>query len=511
MIRQILAWGCIMIAASSMAQTTDSFEEFKRKREQEMNSFEDDYKRGLDSLREAQNRDFALLLAGKWTEREVAEAPPVLEKPKPETPPTVADEKPEAVPVEPMPLPEVEVKPEQAPEEKPQESKPSEHPDDRSDDSPKQEDTYRAQLEQALQGASIVPSKFYGNNTWVPAFAEPWPSCAEPMNPSSIAAYWKKCSELSIDRYLAYFSVQRQILELSDWGMLSLVNHWSNQEFNDDTHATLFKWYMLVQMGYDVRLMYNAEGAKLAYPFRQMFYGLSYIEMNGKSYFLLDDKQEGSFYTYDGSHAGAKQVLTLQQNPSALFPNDEQLRSFDFSFEGKSYHIEIPFNRYRTKYYESIPQTELDFYFTESGANDFASSCNEHVRKAVDAFPTQRQQVRFLYALVCSGIPYATDQEQFGYEKFCLPEEALGYAMADCEDRTFLLNYLLRTFTSAATIGLNYPGHVAMAVALDEVHPEDARFNYKNRTYVYCDPTYIGADVGMMPGVYESETPEVFE
>ena len=37
-----------MIAASSMAQTTDSFEEFKRKREQEMNSFEDDYKRGLD-------------------------------------------------------------------------------------------------------------------------------------------------------------------------------------------------------------------------------------------------------------------------------------------------------------------------------------------------------------------------------------------------------------------------------------------------------------------------------
>ena len=511
MIRQILALGCILISVSSAAQTTDSFEEFKRKREQEMISFEKDYKRGLDSLREAQNRDFALLLAGKWSEREVAEAPPVLEKPKPETPPTVADEKPEAVPVEPMPLPEVEVKPEQAPEEKPQESKPSEHPDDRSDDSPMQEDTYRAQLEQALKGASIVPSKFYGNNTWVPAFVEPWPSCAEPMNPSTIAAYWKKCSELSIDRYLAYFSVQRQILELSDWGMLSLVNHWSNQEFSDDTQATLFKWYMLVQMGYDVRLMYNAEGAKLAYPFRQMFYGLSYIEMNGKSYFLLDDKQEGSFYTYDGSHAGAKQVLTLQQNPSALFPNDEELRSFDFSFEGKNYHIEIPFNRYRTKYYESIPQTELDFYFTESGANDFASSCNEHVRKAVDAFPTQRQQVRFLYALVCSGIPYATDQEQFGYEKFCLPEEALGYAMADCEDRTFLLNYLLRTFTSAATIGLNYPGHVAMAVALDEVHPEDARFNYKNRTYVYCDPTYIGADVGMMPGVYESETPEVFE
>jgi hypothetical protein len=499
----------MMIAVSSVAQTTDSFEEFKRKREQEMNSFEDDYKRGLDSLREAQNRDFALLLAGKWIEREVTEAPPVLEKPKPETPPTVPDEKPDAAPVEPMPLPEVESvpEPERSPEEKPQEPKPA----DQLDDAPKQEDTYRAQLERALQGASIVPSKFYGNATWLPAFTEPWPSCAEPMNASTIAAYWKKCSELSTDRYLAYFSVQRQMLQLSDWGMLSLVNHWSNQEFNDDTQATLFKWYMLVQLGYDVRLMYNERGAKLAYPFRQKFYGLSYIEMNGKSYFLLDDKQEGSFYTYDGSHAGATQVLTLQQNPSALFPDDEQLRSFDFSFEGKNYHIEIPFNRYRAKYYESIPQTELDFYFAESGASDFASSCNEHLRKAVDSFPTQREQIRFLYALVCSGIPYATDQEQFGYEKFCMPEEALGYAMADCEDRTFLLNYLVHTFTSAATIGLNYPGHVAMAVALDDVHPEDARFNYKNRTYVYCDPTYIGADVGMMPEVYRGEQPEVFE
>jgi len=52
---------------------------------------------------------------------------------------------------------------------------------------------------------------------------------------------------------------------------------------------------------------------------------------------------------------------------------------------------------------------------------------------------------------------------------------------------------------------------VAMAVMLDDVHSSDARFNYKNQTWIFCDPTYIGADVGMMPSVYKSETPEVFE
>lgn len=28
---------------------------------------------------------------------------------------------------------------------------------------------------------------------------------------------------------------------------------------------------------------------------------------------------------------------------------------------------------------------------------------------------------------------------------------------------------------------------------------------------VFCDPTYIGANVGVMPSVYESQSPQVFE
>jgi hypothetical protein len=504
----------MLVGATAVAQTTDpAFEAFKHQREAELSLFKTEYNKGLDSLRDAQNRDFTLLLAGRWIEREVAETPPVMEKPKPDVPPSVTEEKPIVKPTAPIDLTGIAVNPvvEEAPVDVPQDLAPKVQPDELSTDVPAREDTYRAELERALQGASIAPSMFYGNHTWLPVFAEPWPICERPLVSSTIAAFWGKCSTQSADAYLAYLSVQRQMLQLSDWGMLSLVDQWSKQEFSDETDASLFKWYMLVQMGYDVRLMYNKAGASLAYPFRQMFYGQSYLEMNGKMYFMLDDKQEGSFYTYDGSHAGANQLFTLKQNPASLFPEESYNRRIEFSFEGQRYSIDMPYNRNRAKYYASIPQTELGFYFTDGGANTFASSCNEHLRKAVDAFSTQRQQIRFLYALVCSGIPYATDQEQFGYEKFCLPEESLGYAKADCEDRTFLLNYLVRTFTSAANIGLNYPGHVAMAVALDDVHPEDARFKYKNRTYVYCDPTYIGADVGMMPGVYAGQSPEVFE
>ncbi|MFM7727946.1 MAG: hypothetical protein ACKO7B_14690, partial [Flavobacteriales bacterium] len=331
------------------------------------------------------------------------------------------------------------------------------------------------------------------------------------IGPSNIAGYWKKCSEKPIDGYMSYLRMQRELLHLSDWALLSLVSQWSKGFVSNESDATLFSWYVLVQLGYDVRLMYTEQGATLAYPFEGMFYGRSYIEMNGVKYYLLDNNSERSLYTYDGSHAGATKVFTMKQNRTAVFPEDLSRHTFEFLHAGKKYRIEMPYNVHRSAYYATIPQSELGFYFEDSGADDFAENCNEELRRWVDAFPTQREKVRFLYAMVCAGVPYATDQEQFGYEKFCIPEESLHYSHAACEDRTFLLNYLIRTFVGAPTIGLNYPGHVAMAVMLDDVRPSDARFNYKNQMLVFCAPTYIGADVGMMAEVYESQTPEVFE
>ncbi len=516
MIRQILVLGCIMIAASSIAQTTDPFEEFKRKREQEMKSFEQDYKRGMDSLRDAQNRDFALLLAGKWSEREVAKAPPVLEKPKPEIPPAVEEEKPATVPEVPMVLPEETEEPTQPSPAEEQPAEPDAHEELKpqtpagSEEGKDESDSYRVKLEKATAGLNLSPALFFGNATWLPILTA-WPECDRPLNSSTIASYWKKCSEKSVEGCHSYLRAQRELLFLSDWALIALTKQWSSSMMQDRNDANLFTWFMLVQLGYDVRLMYTERGAYLAYPFEGLFYGRSYIEMNGVKYFLLDDNSERSLFTYDGSHAGARGVFSLQQNSRSVFPDALMSRTIVFDFEGKNYQVDVPYNQYRSEYYASIPQADLDFYFSDAGSDDFEAACNSRLRSMVDALPNQREKVRFLYALVCAGIPYATDQEQFGFEKFCIAEESLHYSHADCEDRTFLLNYLIRTFVGAPTIGLNYPGHVAMAVMLDEEKPSDARFNYKNQTWVFCDPTYIGADVGMMPGVYENETPEVFD
>jgi hypothetical protein len=85
----------------------------------------------------------------------------------------------------------------------------------------------------------------------------------------------------------------------------------------------------------------------------------------------------------------------------------------------------------------------------------------------------------------------------------------LAYPYADCEDRTFFLNALITELVGVETIGLNYPGHVAMAVRLKDEHSSDAIIQYEGKNYVYCDPTYMGADVGKMPDSYKGQQPVV--
>jgi len=103
--------------------------------------------------------------------------------------------------------------------------------------------------------------------------------------------------------------------------------------------------------------------------------------------------------------------------------------------------------------------------------------------------------VRLLLHFVQTALPYATDQEQFGEEDYLYPDETLFYPASDCEDRSALLAALVRLLVGLPVVGLDYPGHIALAVALPQEVPGD-RFTWREVVYTVCDPTYIGAALG---------------
>jgi hypothetical protein len=308
---------------------------------------------------------------------------------------------------------------------------------------------------------------------------------------------------------LAYFNHQKSEFGLSDWGVYQMVQAVAKNNFSSKNNQNLFLWFTLVQMGYDARIMYGENQIVLTLPFNDMLYSKSYFEFNGHNYFILEEKSPSSLYTYTSQHESAKNLFSLAIAPGAKFPEKWTDRGFDFKFNRNTEHVNLPYLTYRTTYDATIPQTELDFYFGQTLPASFKERIHEALDAKLASCGSEREQVRYLYALVCQSIPYKTDQDQFRYEKFCLPEEVLAYPFADCEDRTFLLNALLTELVGVETMGLNYPGHVAMAVRLKEQKNTDAIIQFNGKEYIYCDPTYIGADVGMMPESYRGVKPVV--
>ena len=498
----------------SHGQITD-FEKFKQQREKEMNQFEQKVNREMDSLRTAHDKAFAKMLEGNWKREDLFPSKPASEKPKPTAPPVFKpDDKQDVI------QDVIQDVSQGRSEGAEQDDKQDAEQDVIQDVSQGRSEGASQELPQDLpedlpeelafnKAFQFQNESLFGNEWKMIMIASQWPTLKGSPDPSSITAYWKSCSEKEYDLMLAYFNYQKSEFGLSDWGVYQMVQAVAKNNFSSKNNQNLFLWFTLVQMGYDARIMYGENQIVLTLPFNDMLFGKSYFEFNGHNYFILEEKSPSSLYTYTSQHESAKNLFSLAIAPGAMFPEKWTDRGFDFKFNRNTEHVTLPYLTYRTTFDATIPQTELDYYFGQP----LPASFKDRLHKALDAklqsCGSEREQVRYLYALVCQSIPYKTDQDQFHYEKFCIPEEVLAYPFADCEDRTFLLNALVTELVGVETIGLNYPGHVAMAVRLKEQKNTDAIIQYNGNDYIYCDPTYIGADVGMMPDSYRGVKPVV--
>jgi hypothetical protein len=64
-----------------------------------------------------------------------------------------------------------------------------------------------------------------------------------------------------------------------------------------------------------------------------------------------------------------------------------------------------------------------------------------------------------------------------------------------------LFSTLVRELVGLDVVLMDYKDHVSVAVAFDSQVQGDY-FTMGGRRYVVCDPTYIGAPVGMVMGKY---------
>lgn len=349
---------------------------------------------------------------------------------------------------------------------------------------------------------------FYGNTILVPGVKTGPYLLDGQINKTQIAMFFR---DNSSDKVLeeAIYSLLKQASEkgYNSWGYIRLVQEASKHYYENLNERVLFTWLALLKTGYDAKVGYNKQNIFLLVNFDVRAFYLSYMVNDGKKYYIVPfPEQTGkqqSIVTFTAAYPVDLQPVSLviYKNPS--FPEETKEKFINY----KSERIRLTYNQNMVDFYNSYPDCELPVYFPPPPSETVFKSLEVYF-KPLFKEKTPTEKVAILLDFVQMVLPYKTDEDQFGKEKYMFAEETLAANYSDCEDRAILLGQLISHFTGLNSIGLVFPGHVSLAVDLPE-KIEGVYINYRNSRYYICDPTYIGATIGMLMPGFENKQPEI--
>ncbi len=316
---------------------------------------------------------------------------------------------------------------------------------------------------------------------------------------SSIADFWKDISQSEYQEFLDTALFYRENMKLNDWGFLIMVNNLAKELFSLSAERDLFIWFMLNKAGYNVKVGYSGNFVYLLLASDNVFYETPYFIINGKKFFLVsingDTGPLNSIYTYSGTYPDAERTISLNLSEMPSMGSEITSKRFSFNYGAEEFYVDLDFNRNLIDYFEYYPHTDSSVYFDVSFSGVTYDSIVSGLYPIIKD-RSEAEAANILLRFVQTSFEYATDQEQFGREKWLFPEEILFYPYCDCEDRSVFYAKLVDSLLRLDVVGIDWPGHIGTGVNFTEDLPGDY-FNYRGRKYLICDPTYINADIGM--------------
>ena len=299
---------------------------------------------------------------------------------------------------------------------------------------------------------------------------------------------------------------------LNDWFTFELVRNYTEASCKNSASKIVLQHFLLVNMGYDVRLASCGNQLLLLVPFNQQVYERSYLVIDGKKYYVFDDHstskiQNAGVYTCrlpDETDKGRNIDLTIRGGNIGIKTgvahrfsmSDGKISLQGFVDEGTMEAI----RRY--------PQMDIPFYAMSTIDSNFHQSLLAQVNEQIRGCSEKEAVARILH-FVQYAFDYATDREQHGYEKPYFIEENFYYPKNDCEDRAILFAFLVHNLLGLDVHLVQYPGHECTAVNFSTSQMNGDGYMYKGKAFYICDPTYIGASIGQCMPNYRNVKPIV--
>jgi hypothetical protein len=332
------------------------------------------------------------------------------------------------------------------------------------------------------------------------------------INQSKMKTAWDKFATSQYESLVKQLQETIKILNLNDWGRIKLLEKIGQKVFRNRNEARLFTWFVFNKLKYDIKVGYTRQHVVLLTPINTMVYSTTFFKIDGRKYFAIDFANSkvnvSSIKTYEKSHPSAKYNFDLRLDKRPKLKQIKGTKKLAFTFDNHDYKLDVDYDKVYVAYYRNYPQVAYPNYFKAPVSPIANASIKNEVAKLVEG-KGEVEAVNLLLRLVQRGFEYKVDDAQFKKEKVMLPEETLYYPYSDCEDRAILFSKLVRDLLGLEVVGIKYPAHLATAVVLNSKLSGGTSFKKNGKRYYMADPTYMGADIGMVAPDYKRSSFEV--
>ena len=314
------------------------------------------------------------------------------------------------------------------------------------------------------------------------------------MREKAVADAYEAMCKADYKPLLADCRQLKKDLKLNDWGVFLFVRDVSNALCADANASVVMQQFLLNELGYKSKMARRADRDQMLLFVATdcKMYGRPYFTKDGLNYYNLTSDETCQFYMCQEDSPKAKSSIYMQITNAPLL-NSGMVNSVHKNGAGTvAVSVDVP--KSLMLFYKSMPQCDYSVYVNAKVNPAVADRLLSSLAPIVEG-KSETEAANLLINFVQTGFKYATDQEQFGYEKPFFVEELFYYPYCDCEDRSVLYSYLVRNLLKLDVVLLDYPNHIATAVCFNENVSGDF-VTVEGKKYIVCDPTYIGASIG---------------
>lgn len=336
----------------------------------------------------------------------------------------------------------------------------------------------------------------------------------------TIAKQWEELASIKYNNVVKDCLDARTRHKLCDWAYLRMLDEMCSSFLGKSTNeAELLKAFIYCQSGYQMRLAMANNRLYMLYASQHFMFDKGYWNVDG-TYYYADNCDAEQIQICEASFPHEKALslyIPNEQTLSTLSTDSRTIQSSDINWlkasvsENKNLmdfctdyptscigenfmtrwamYANMPLSSYAKR--QLYPQLKNIFSQIKASLEQHGVDQRNLISACVDA----------LCHWIQTGFIYEYDDKEWGHDRAFFADETLYYPYCDCEDRSILLTRLVRDLFGLKCALVYYPGHLATAIALGEdIIGDFIRIN--GIKYLICDPTYIGAPIGMtMPGM----------